>query len=128
MSEHTDYPTIDALAMGRPSRRRFLQILGGTGLAAWQGASLLQVAHAQARTRLTVGYMPHPIQVQQLDWMEKGAKALNIELEAPAISYIDYVQSMTAQFLGPATGTRSSGTTMTGGSSSAASWTRWRMV
>ncbi|MEK6716297.1 MAG: extracellular solute-binding protein, partial [candidate division NC10 bacterium] len=101
MSEHTDYPTIDALAMGRPSRRRFLQILGGTGLATWQGASLLQVAHAQARTRLTVGYMPHPIQVQQLDWMEKGAKALGIDLEAPAISYIDYVQSMTAQFLGP---------------------------
>lgn len=101
MSDHAEYPTFDALATGRPSRRRFLQFLGGAGLAAWQGASLPEIAQAQARTRLTVGYMPHPIQVQQLDWMEKGAKALGIDLEAPAISYIDYVQSMTAQFLGP---------------------------
>ena len=100
MSEHNDHPTFDA-AMGRPNRRRFLKIIGGAGIAGWTGAGLLHVAQAQARTRLTVGYMPHPIQVQQLDWMEKGAKALGIELDAPAISYIDYVQSMTAQFLGP---------------------------
>lgn len=79
-------------------RRAFLATLGA-GLA---GAGALGVRPAGAQPKaLTVAYMPHPIQVNQLDWMRKGAAQLRIDIDAPAIAYVDYVQAMTAQFLGP---------------------------
>jgi ABC-type glycerol-3-phosphate transport system substrate-binding protein len=79
------------------SRRAFLGAVGaGTGLAAL-GA---RPAAAQAR-RLTLAYMPHPIHLNQLEWMRNAAKQAGVELETPAIAYVDYVQSMTAQFMGP---------------------------
>jgi len=61
-----------------------------------------EAAHAQAkRFTLSVAYMPHPVIVQALDWLKKGAQQQNLDIEAPAIAYVDYVQSMTAQFMGP---------------------------
>lgn len=80
------------------TRRTFLATVG-VGLAGW-GSLGARAAEAQV-TRLTVAYMPHPIHLNQLAWIQKGAKQLNLGIEAPAIAYVDYVQSMTAQFLGP---------------------------
>jgi ABC-type glycerol-3-phosphate transport system substrate-binding protein len=80
------------------SRRAFLATLGA-GLA---GAGALGVRPAGAQPKaLTVAYMPHPILNSQIDWMRKGATQLGIDIDAPAIAYVDYVQAMTAQFLGP---------------------------
>lgn len=80
------------------TRRTFLRTLGG-GIASL-AASSASPTGAQAKA-LTVAYMPHPILLNQLDWMRKGAAQLKIDIDAPAIAYVDYVQAMTAQFLGP---------------------------
>jgi len=80
-----------------PGRRAFLRTMGtGVGLAALG----VRPAAAQAK-RLTVAYMPHPILLSQMEWMRNGAKQLGLELDTPAIAYVDYVQSMTAQFMSP---------------------------
>jgi ABC-type glycerol-3-phosphate transport system substrate-binding protein len=80
-----------------PGRRAFLRTMGtGVGLAAVG----VRPAAAQAK-RLTVAYMPHPILLSQMEWMRNGAKQLGLELDTPAIAYVDYVQSMTAQFMSP---------------------------
>ncbi len=60
----------------------------------------LRPAAAQAKA-LTVAYMPHPIHLNQLDVMARGRRELKVDIDAPAIAYVDYVQAMTAQFLGP---------------------------
>lgn len=79
------------------TRRTFLGAVGA-GLAGGLGPP--RGVAAQAR-RIGVAYMPHPIHLQQLEWMRKGAQRLQVEIDAPAIAYVDYVQSMTAQFMGP---------------------------
>ncbi len=79
-------------------RRTFIATLG-SGLA---GALAAGAGRASAQVQsLTVAYMPHPILNNQIEWMRKGAAQLGVDLEAPAIAYVDYVQAMTAQFLGP---------------------------
>jgi len=79
-------------------RRTFLGTLGG-GVA---GLSLSRPRRAAAQAkRISLAYMPHPIHLQQLEWMRRGAQQMKLELDAPAIAYMDYVQSMTAQFMGP---------------------------
>lgn len=93
MGEHSDLTGTVGLG-----RRAFLATLGA-GLA---GAGTLGARPAAAQTKaLTVSYMPHPILLNQLEWMRKGAAQLRVDLDTPAIAYVDYVQAMTAQFLGP---------------------------
>ncbi len=83
------------------TRRAFLGSVGA-GTVGLGGLGLLgpREAAAQAR-RISLAYMPHPIHLQQLEWMKKGAQQMKLDLDAPAIAYMDYVQSMTAQFMGP---------------------------
>jgi ABC-type glycerol-3-phosphate transport system substrate-binding protein len=80
-------------------RRAFLTSLG-SALAGLSLAAHPRLAAAQGR-RISLAYMPHPIHLQQLEWMKKGAQQMKLDLDAPAIAYVDYVQSMTAQFMGP---------------------------
>jgi ABC-type glycerol-3-phosphate transport system substrate-binding protein len=83
------------------SRRAFLRTVGGAG-AGLAGQSLLRPPEALAQgKRVSLAYMPHPIHLQQLEWMKRGAQQMKLDLDAPAIAYVDYVQSMTAQLMGP---------------------------
>jgi maltose-binding protein MalE len=85
--------------MSDVNRRSFLTTVGA-GVAGTAALGALPAA-AQGKTPLTVAYMPHPILNSQIDWMRKGAAQIGVEMDAPAIAYVDYVQAMTAQFLGP---------------------------
>ena len=85
--------------MSHLNRRQFLSTVGA-GVAGTAALGALPAA-AQAKTALTVAYMPHPILNNQIEWMKRAAPAVGVELDAPAIAYVDYVQAMTAQFLGP---------------------------
>ena len=85
--------------MTHVNRRSFLTTVGA-GVAGTAALDALPAA-AQGKTSLIVAYMPHPILNSQIDWMRKGAAQIGVEMDAPAIAYVDYVQAMTAQFLGP---------------------------
>ncbi|GAH76683.1 unnamed protein product, partial [marine sediment metagenome] len=60
-----------------------------------------KIASAQ-KTELTVAYMPHPIQDQQLKWMEKWAERRgDVTIKRSAISYEIYVAKLSSNFLLP---------------------------
>jgi len=80
------------------SRRTFLGTTGA-GLAGL-GLFSPRLVDAQARV-LSVAYMPHPVIQNAVESLRKAANQLKVDLDTPAIAYMDYVQSQTAQFMGP---------------------------
>jgi len=52
-----------------------------------------------AAKKLSVAYMPHPIQEQQLKWMKKWGEQHGVEIRPTPISYEVYVEKLTASFL-----------------------------
>ena len=56
---------------------------------------LADPAPAQSK-KLSVAYMPHPIQEQQLKWMKKWGEANGVEIRPTPISYEVYVEKLTA--------------------------------
>jgi ABC-type glycerol-3-phosphate transport system substrate-binding protein len=59
---------------------------------------LADPAPAQSK-KLSIAYMPHPIQEQQLKWMKKWGEANGVEIRPTPISYEVYVEKLTASFL-----------------------------
>ncbi len=52
-----------------------------------------------AGKKLSVAYMPHPIQEQQLKWMKRWGEQHGVEIRPTPISYEVYVEKLTASFL-----------------------------
>lgn len=81
--------------MSRPRSRGFpMLILVVTGLF-WMAAA----PAAAANKKLSVAYMPHPIQEQQLKWMKRWGESRGVEIRPTPISYEVYVEKLTASFL-----------------------------
>jgi multiple sugar transport system substrate-binding protein len=60
--------------------------------------ALVQPAWA-ADKKLSIAYMPHPIQEQQLKWMKKWGEQHGVDVRPTPISYEVYVEKLTGSFL-----------------------------
>ena len=60
--------------------------------------ALVQPAGA-ADKKLSIAYMPHPIQEQQLKWMKKWGEQHGVDVRPTPISYEVYVEKLTGSFL-----------------------------